>query len=303
MKYFQSSFNSKTHALNQKTKKKFERFDKHLIENFKYTIRSTMESSKFRTTESAMELYSNLRHNAEFLLGFEAIFGYRDGHCVEKCSFPRWLFKIENRHLNSDTLTCYECIQFAFNDILYKISSGMKYREIEKLDFLLCEFSTAYLWERYFITDDSRPPLFKENFEPFVRFNISNLYSDEKQLANGDWVEPAFRGKFVGFLLSISALSLREFLRNNDRRKLKKCVNCKKYFIAAKVNPKQKKCPACSRKTSMSLERQREYQRALRKKQKEEKDSKRLEKRIANLMKLDYSREEALEIIEADSML
>jgi hypothetical protein len=127
-----------------------------------------------------------------------------------------------------------------------------------------------------------------------------SIYTETEPLfSESSFFDPT--GAFRGTL----AYCLAVFLKSpNNRALIRKCDKCHKFFVASKNNRNFKKCSACSRKTSMSPERQREYQRDRRIKQKEEKDSKRLEARISNLMKnLDISREEAHEIIEADSML
>lgn len=79
---------------------------------------------------------------------------------------------------------------------------------------------------------------------------------------------------------------------------------CKKYFISQKDDSRIKFCQSCSPKSKMSREKKNELQRKWRQKKKEEKLAIQREARIENLMKRSgYSREEVIEIIEADSMM
>lgn len=127
---------------------------------------------------------------------------------------------------------------------------------------------------------------------PFFQQTFSNRSSD-------DIFTPALT--FFRPLL----FCLIEFLKTPNNRELFRCCSkCGKFFVASRNNKNFKKCSECSRKSSMSPEERREYQKNYNKKRKQEKESKKLEARIANLMKqLEVTRMEALEIIKADSML
>jgi len=105
--------------------------------------------------------------------------------------------------------------------------------------------------------------------------------------------------------LEVLSYCLIEFLKTPYNRKLiRKCGDCRDYFIASKDDKRIKKCPTCSPKSSMSREQRNEYMRDRRRKEKEEKASQQREATIANYMKnLPCTREEAVEIIEADLMM
>lgn len=106
--------------------------------------------------------------------------------------------------------------------------------------------------------------------------------------------------KFNEYIASLVGYSLTKFLLNNERAKLKQCRKCNKFFVASKNDSRIKFCADCSPKTKKSKTKNAEYQRQYRLKKKQEKS----ESRIINLIdKLGCTREEAIEIIEADSMM
>ena len=92
---------------------------------------------------------------------------------------------------------------------------------------------------------------------------------------------------------------------------LRRCVKCNKYFLASRNNKDFKNCPTCSRKTSMSPEAQREYQRNRRKKLKARKEAAKVdvetrkrEKKIDFFMKqLVIPRDEAINLIEEEAQI
>jgi hypothetical protein len=90
---------------------------------------------------------------------------------------------------------------------------------------------------------------------------------------------------------------------DNDLRKIKKCKWCKCYFIASRIDKRILYCAECSSKSRMSKETRRRYQRDYRRKKRIEKMTKERESRIDTIMKSGFSREDAIEIIEADSKL
>jgi hypothetical protein len=86
-----------------------------------------------------------------------------------------------------------------------------------------------------------------------------------------------------------------------NRKRIRKCEGCKKFFIASKLDSRIKKCSGCSRKSTLSKEEQRLYHQKRRAKIREEKKRQETEERIKRIMKAGYTREEAVEIIKADS--
>lgn len=101
------------------------------------------------------------------------------------------------------------------------------------------------------------------------------------------------------------AYSVIRFLKPpNNRALIRKCGRCEKYFIASRNDKRIKKCKACSPMNEKSKEWRKEYMRGWRKKRKQEKEARDIEAKVAHFMgELDITREEALKIIKADSML
>ena len=101
------------------------------------------------------------------------------------------------------------------------------------------------------------------------------------------------------------AYVLIHFLKSSDNRALiRKCEKCQKFFIASKLDKRIKKCKDCSRKSTKSKEWNKEYMKEYREKKKRENAKHQIERKIENYMRnLSITREEALEIIKADSML
>lgn len=96
-----------------------------------------------------------------------------------------------------------------------------------------------------------------------------------------------------------------EFLKKDGNASLfHLCEKCGKYFVAKKVDKRIKYCPLCSPKSKMGKEERKEYQKKYRGKKRKEKIAHERGAKINNYMeKLGCTREEAEEIIEADSNL
>ncbi len=96
-----------------------------------------------------------------------------------------------------------------------------------------------------------------------------------------------------------------EFFKHEEsKRYIHHCKNCKKYFVAKKIDKRIKYCPLCSPKSKMGKEERKEYQKKYRGKKRKEKIAHERGAKINNYMeKLSCTREEAEEIIEADSNL
>lgn len=96
------------------------------------------------------------------------------------------------------------------------------------------------------------------------------------------------------------------FSSENEKilQRIKRCQICSNFFFAKKVDKRTKYCPACSPKSKMNREERSEYQKKWRQKKKLEELAIERKTKIQNYMdKLDCSREEAEEIIKADSMM
>lgn len=249
---------------------------------------------KIRKTEKFIE--NEMVIDAEFFqIAYQAVFGYADGYCEGKhgcCyNYRPFILGVE-QFTGPDRIKCYECDQLFFRYMLEGIVKGKEYSEISELVMFLGNAHISFTPRVFPNTTASKSP-FKENLEKKIRYIPTFFDAEEYKLA--------FRAIFIK---DIVGYSLCEFLLNNDRRKLKKCDKCENFFVASRVDDRIKYCGSCSPKSKMSKEERKAYQRKYRQKKKQEKLTRERETRIENLMKrAGCSREEAIEYIEADSMM
>ena len=129
---------------------------------------------------------------------------------------------------------CYECHQLNFRDCLLQIVNGREYLEIPNFDDVM-------IWsEEISPAKTSLGIVEEEKGEPF------------RQILSGDkFLFPIFHEfanapqgnsyhTFNNFIFSIASYSLTEFLISNDRRKLKHCPYCEKFFIAKDIKRKHR---------------------------------------------------------------
>lgn len=86
----------------------------------------------------------------------------------------------------------------------------------------------------------------------------------------------------------------------NNIEHLKKCELCKKFYIANKQIKEQKRCSTCSKKTRLTTEENRQYQRNRRLKQNENKkeENKEIEAKIRELRKAGISQKNAKDFVQ-----
>lgn len=130
--------------------------------------------------------------------------------------------------------TCFECAQQAYINELSEIAAGKEFKNFLSFDAgriikdcldLLMELSHEYIFTRVLISNGE---VKKDKFIDISKFNIPS--TDELDL-----------GKiFNSFLFSLAGYSLSNFLISTNRRKLKHCSSCKKFFIAK--DTKRKVC-------------------------------------------------------------
>jgi hypothetical protein len=158
----------------------------------------------------------------------------------KKVCFECDLRKVVTRYIGKDLCEesflqkCYECHQLNFRDCLLQIVNGREYLEIPN-------FRDVWNWsEEISSAKTSLGIEEKEKGEPF------------RQILSGDkFLFPIFyefaRGPlgnsyhtFNNFIFSLASYSLTEFLISNDRRKLKFCPYCEKFFIAKDIKRKHR---------------------------------------------------------------
>jgi len=244
-----------------------------------------------------------------FKWAWESIF-HSGEYCKKYCSrlglteqlLGKSLFNGEEKILN---LNCYECLQLQFVNKLDRLVKGHEYTQILGMVALL-ENAHKSFRKRIIICDTKGDAPFKKELKAILNFDFGDWdggilkFESEPALDYGD----RLFHPFFGLIYPIFEFNLAEFLLYDDRRKLKKCQECESFFISTKIDDRIKFCSSCSSKSKMSPGQRREYQKKYRAKKKAERDSQKLEVKIKNLMtKLDVTREEALEIINADSKL
>jgi len=230
-------------------------------------------------------------------IAFGGIFGYRDGYC-NNCfwGFGRSIFLGEEVFSGPKRIKCYECSQLELRMYLEGIVAGKEYSEIgpqrDLKSFL--GYSKSWVHESIEVKNTTSESLFKEELTKATIFTLNQLLFHYGH-GNQHCIQGIFHQTIMGTCLA-------EFLLLEDRRKLKRCLKCKKFFVSEKVDERIKHCPTCSQKSGMTKEQRNEYQRNYNAKKKKERDDQKNEARIKNLMKnLTITREEAMEIIKADS--
>jgi hypothetical protein len=125
---------------------------------------------------------------------------------------------------------CFECDQLAFVGMLDKLIEGRELDELPEFRFYLQARNRAAV--NIIDFDISKDDRFQKSLRRYVSFNTLQHFGKD----DFDHVQYAFSS----FLMIFVGYSLSEFLLNKDRRRLKKCPHCDRYFIANNI--RRKKC-------------------------------------------------------------
>jgi hypothetical protein len=238
------------------------------------------EESKERLKD--WRLYS-LETDPEVRIAFEAVYGNRDDYC-ESGPCPKFINRIFafDRELlrGGNRLKCYECDQMSFRRIMEDLCKGVEFSRIperfENNKYYVASFDPGgekrikpgtirdgklIYWVRNLeqtlfklimaapkttmVRAPHCPPGEEESFQEFRRvFLPTNVFHFSQPAFENN--QPKILGTFIGVIFknAISAYSLAEFLIHNDRRKIKQCPYCEKFYIAS-INRKKcysKKC-------------------------------------------------------------
>lgn len=203
---------------------------KGILTFVKYNDLSWIESLHKLGTKR--KLFNNYTKRV-FEISREAVYGYRDNFCEDKC-----FYRIDRRERfdkkffsGLDRLKCYECGQSAFICMLADLVQGKEYSEMIDLGDLLA----MQPLRRIMRVDraSERSPL-KEGLKEDVVLDIdSPLGWGKGDVVNCKFMFQKFLNKFISY-------SLIEFLQKNDRRKIKRCPFCGTFFIARDI--KRKRC-------------------------------------------------------------
>jgi hypothetical protein len=173
--------------------------------------------------------------SSNFKIAFEAIYGYRDGFCEKRCP-KRWRKSIfgSERFVGPGRLKCYECDRLYFRYLLTGIARRKEYSEIGPDDFPLLGL-VEYLMNAH------------RNIEKFVEpVTTSKESGFEEGLTERFTLIPrnlksnhgSYRENFSSIFFDSSvAFSLAEFLLHKDRRRLKYCDECEKFFVSKSIRP------------------------------------------------------------------
>jgi len=169
-----------------------------------------------------------------FQIAYQAVFGYSDGYCEDEdgCYYSNVRHNILgfNKFDGTDRIKCYECDQLFFKYMLNGIVKGKEYSDIGLglLGTFLINANKQFKKHVNIVSSSSNSP-FKETLQESVVY-MPGVYTGENYKAS---FSSTFLGDIIGY-------SLTEFLLKNDRRKLKQCPHCQKFFIAKDI--KRKRC-------------------------------------------------------------
>lgn len=286
--------------------KTYIRFDPSNIERLQKIIEhfvALVRCYSFKDAEKVWKRATGSREDIEDVgIAFDAIYGYMEDFCEELCDHGAERRKhIGNKSfVGLKRLKCHECDQLMFRKALAGIVENKEYTKLfgdGGNNYLLFLMNNAYV---YFYTE------FEVVHSP-KNSHLSEELREKVVFYPYEFEEDGYgyQGHFSNLIIEpIIGYSLSQFLLHNDRRKLKKCQKCENFFCAKKIDERIKYCGKCSYLSPKSKEHRNQLMREWRKKKKNEKETHMLEARIENYMRnLGCTREDALEIIEADSKL
>ncbi len=210
----------------------------------------------------------------------------RKSNC--NCSLSR----MRKRVLSPEGLSCYECDHQYFLSILTEITNDRDFSKIEGFDTLLLFGGVCF--------EHGQAGLYGFSLEKEkIKLDISIVWPAQSHEDLGLGIGP-----FSTFFWGAVAQSLLAFLANDDRRKLKKCKLCGKYYVAKRIIENQKYCSKCSTKSKMSTKKRRLYMRNYRKNGQAKKERKRAEGYESQILKymknLDLTRDQAINLMEEE---
>jgi hypothetical protein len=179
---------------------------------------------------------------------FEVVYEYQNGYCPDECNenyggaFNEILNKSEFK--NASSLKCYECRQLHFINILLEIIEGKNYIDMiyDTIDEKNYKINKESLGNKLQIGDKIGKGFSLGNYfdKAYKYMGTKVVVNDNGKLEKVDFLDSKGLSNFNEFLVSIVGFSLAEFLLKKDRRKLKKCPFCNKFYIADDI--RQKKC-------------------------------------------------------------
>jgi hypothetical protein len=191
-------------------------------------------------------------------MAFSSIYGHDYGMCLTELLNHRVELFGSEAFEGPQKLKCYECDQLHFIDILKKIIEGKKYNQIDWLETFIDISNNVIKFRREVEIYKSRPDrtnkklhsvALKENKIVEIPLNLDEIFHTDSFKAPHVFFINSFRQS----LISAAFYSLTEFLLQNDRRKLKFCDGCYKFYISKTIRNQR----FCSSKCRMKFHNQR----------------------------------------------
>jgi hypothetical protein len=179
------------------------------------------------------------------------------------------------QEFNLNNPKCYLCSQILFKHFLSNIVNGVEYSDLMDDSFIadgieFSDFGSSFSTHLFYNAYNSlrrEINIVKAENDLIFKDNLEQKWTWEIDIRKGVSLNKE--------IVSIVGISLFEFLLDDDRnrRKLKQCPGCEEFYIQSKLNPRQKYCPDCSKKSRMTTEQRKIYDRTRKKKIKKEKEA------------------------------
>jgi len=156
----------------------------------------------------------------------------------KQTTFQCDLRKIVNNYIGKDCCEeqfvqkCYECHQLSFRYCLSQIVQNKEFLEIDNFkDIMICSEDIGASKTCLIIEEENNKPFCHALKSVKTIFPVFYEYCNNLLLGNSYHT-------FNKFIFSLASYSLTEFLVVNDRRKLKFCPYCERFFIAKDIKRK-----------------------------------------------------------------
>jgi len=238
-----------------------------------FIVKNIISFVKYDNPIKAKNLLLKITHNGKSPLtkelkeAFNVVYEYRNGYCPNKC-LENWgnsfydMFHI-NELKDEPRLKCYECRQLFFISLLSKIASGQNFNEIiycKTVDEQLCQYdlerrrASPLIWENVpllKVGDKRRSGFGIDSYFDlaFEYINTKIVITDSEKLEKVSFLDSKNLYDFNKFLVSVVGYSLFKFLLEKDRRQLKICEECNKFYITKTL----RKSKFCSDRCRLAL--------------------------------------------------
>lgn len=138
-----------------------------------------------------------------------------------------------------------------------------------------------------------------KRISPTVSYELSTDGTGNERLTSTTYIQQYKYDTKSDYLFNLACWSLSAFLSvKGNARKIKLCHYCDLFYVAKKLNPRQKYCRTCSPKNKMTPEERRIYMKELRKEKKRKKERKREREVNRSMIEDKLTRKEAEELVD-----